>query len=408
MAHYASARAHRHAAATAERADSVAAERLAGIRTVRTFAQEEAEMERYSRALDDAATARAAANTVHALHLALFAAVPSTAVAAWLWYGGQLVERGRLTVGELSCVVPLALEVANALAGLSELHGEIVKGVDAADRAAAVLGARQNIEAGGERLLVGMSRKQAAAGAGAGVNAPGTGAPSLKGNIEFRDITFAYPGRPSHLVLDGFSLSLRPGEVFALVGPSGGGKSTVGALLERFYDPDRGSVEVDGTEVSALDLRWLRSNIGAVSQDPTIFEGTVGENIAYARPGASGAEVETAARAANAHGFISNFPEGYQTRVGERGAQLSGGQRQRIAIARVLLADPAVLLLDEATSALDAASEAAVQGALDNAMAGRTTLVIAHRLSTASLLACHDGVESLHLGGKRGSTRIEC
>jgi len=168
LAHYASARAHRHAAATAERADSVAAERLAGIRTVRTFAQEEAEMERYSRALDDAATARAAANTVHALHLALFAAVPSTAVAAWLWYGGQLVERGRLTVGELSCVVPLALEVANSLAGLSELHGEIVKGVDAADRAAAVLGARQNIEAGGERLLVGMSRKQAAAGAGAG------------------------------------------------------------------------------------------------------------------------------------------------------------------------------------------------------------------------------------------------
>jgi ABC-type multidrug transport system fused ATPase/permease subunit len=178
---------------------------------------------------------------------------------------------------------------------------------------------------------------------------------------------------------------LRPGETFALVGPSGGGKSTVGALLERFYDPQAGAVLVDGRDVRTLDLAWLRRNVGTVSQDPTLFDGTVAENVAYAVGGphrTTNDSIATAAEIANARGFIEAFPDGYDTRVGENGALLSGGQKQRLAIARVVLADPAILLLDEATSALDAESEAAVSEALTKVAAGRTVILVAHRLST--------------------------
>lgn len=392
-----SARAHRDANAAKEAASSVAAERLAGARTVRAFAREEDEEARYAEALRVAAKAKKRAIHAHAAHLALFAAVPSTAVAAWLWYGGQLVERGRLTVGELTTVVPLALEVAGALAGLSELSAEVQRGIHAADNAAKVLGAPQEVETGARRRMEARletrressswsdssSSDSSSSDASDDVTSETKSRP--KGAISFRDVRFAYPGRPDREVLRGFDLELRPGETFALVGPSGGGKSTVGALLERFYDPQAGAVLVDGRDVRTLDLAWLRRNVGTVSQDPTLFDGTVAENVAYAVGGPTRTSRDAVARAAeiaNARGFIEAFPDGYDTRVGENGTLLSGGQRQRIAIARVVLADPAVLLLDEATSALDAESEKAVSEALTKVAAGRTVILVAHRLST--------------------------
>ena len=396
-----SAKAHRDAAAAKEAAASVAAERLAGARTVRAFAREEAEEARYAEALRVAAAAKSRAIHAHAAHLALFAAVPSTAVAAWLWYGGQLVQQGRLTVGELTTVVPLALEVAGALAGLSELSAEVQRGAHAADNAARVLNAEQKVETRVRRRMEArldvrhdsapaspassaVSRRESNESSDNAVVA----ANRPRGAISFRDVRFAYPGRPEREVLRGFDLDLKPGETFALVGPSGGGKSTVGALLSRFYDPVAGAVFLDGRDIKTLDVSWLRANIGTVSQDVTLFDGTIAETITYAsdasdRESRGRADVVAAADVANARGFIEAFPDGYDTRVGENGALLSGGQKQRLAIARVVLSNPAILLLDEATSALDAQSEASVSEALARAAEGRTTVLVAHRLATA-------------------------
>lgn len=205
----------------------------------------------------------------------------------------------------------------------------------------------------------------------------------MKGVINFNDVKFFYPTRKEAMVLKGFNLKVKPGQTVALVGPSGGGKSTVIQLLERFYDPIEGSVMIDGVDIKEFDLRWLRSQIGLVSQEPILFEGSIAENIRYGKIDATDEEVITAAKMANAHNFITTDLEGgYDCAVGERGAQLSGGQKQRVAIARAILKNPKVLLLDEATSALDTESEALVQDALDKLMVGRTTVVIAHRLTT--------------------------
>jgi ABC-type multidrug transport system fused ATPase/permease subunit len=231
---------------------------------------------------------------------------------------------------------------------------------------------------------------------------------TVEGRIVFRDVHFKYPNRPDVPVLRGLSLAVEPGKTLALVGGSGCGKSTVIALLERFYDPASGQVMVDGVDVRDLNLRWLREQIGLVGQEPILFATTILENIRYGKPDATLAEVEAAAREANAHAFVSELPEGYNTQVGEKGAQvrrarrchcvavprltcgalrwgdgqLSGGQKQRIAIARALVRNPRILLLDEATSALDSQSEKVVQEALDRARQGRASIVIAHRLST--------------------------
>jgi ATP-binding cassette subfamily B protein len=203
-----------------------------------------------------------------------------------------------------------------------------------------------------------------------------------RGDVSFERVRFAYPTRPDRPVLDGFDLHIRAGEVVALVGPSGAGKSTVAALLARFYDPTEGVVTIDGTPLSTYDPGSLREHIGMVAQEPVLFATTIEENIRYGRPSASAVDIEAAADAAHALEFVSTFPDGMATPVGERGVQLSGGQKQRVAIARAILKDPAILVLDEATSALDSESEHLVQEALDRLMVGRTTLVIAHRLST--------------------------
>ncbi|CAO2037478.1 unnamed protein product [Urochloa humidicola] len=204
----------------------------------------------------------------------------------------------------------------------------------------------------------------------------------LKGEMNIRRVDFAYPSRPDVLIFKGFSLSIQPCKSIALVGQSGSGKSTIIGLIERFYDPISGVVEIDGRDIKTYNLQALRKHIGLVSQEPTLFAGTIRENIVYGTKIASEEEIENAARSANAHDFISSLKDGYDTWSGERGVQLSGGQKQRVAIARAILKDPAILLLDEATSALDSQSEKVVQEALDRMLVGRTSVVVAHRLST--------------------------
>merc|ERR1719238_1173464 len=207
----------------------------------------------------------------------------------------------------------------------------------------------------------------------------------LRGDVEVKDVTFAYPSAPDHLVCKGYSLSIMAGQTVALSGASGSGKSTIIQLIERFYDPLSGSISIDGIDIKTMNVKWLRSQLGLVSQEPVLFQGTVADNICYGKFDATQAEVEEAARNANAHKFITErLNDGYETEVGQGGSKLSGGQKQRVAIARALIKKPSVLLLDEATSALDNESERIVQAALDEIMTKqkRTTIVIAHRLST--------------------------
>ncbi|PHV11192.1 ABC transporter transmembrane domain-containing protein [Chitinimonas sp. BJB300] len=283
------------------------------------------------------------------------------AVAAILWVGGHDVLAGKISAGQLSAFVFYAVIVAGAVATISEVIGEV-------QRAAGAL----------ERLLELLSTH------------PGVANPSVpkalplppRGEISFDAVQFHYPTRPEQAALADFTLTVAPGEKVALVGPSGAGKSTVFQLLLRFYDPANGTVRVDGMDLRDVSIDTLRSRIAIVSQEAVIFAMSVLDNVRYGRPDASEAEVKTACDAAFASEFIEQLPEGYQTDLGERGVRLSGGQRQRIAIARAILADRPILLLDEATSALDSHSERMVQQALDRLMQGRTTLIIAHRLST--------------------------
>ncbi|WP_426757193.1 ABC transporter ATP-binding protein [Myxococcus sp. Y35] len=338
----------------------VAEEDLSGIRTVRSFAAERHEVERYSTAVERSYTLARA----RALQSSVFMGAASIAgygsIAAVLWYGGRLVVDGSLSVGALTSFLIYTMLVAFSFSGIAELWADFMRASGAAERVFELLDRKPAIGAGGEQLT------------------------ALRGHVEFRDVRFAYPTRPDVPVLQGLSLELRPGEVVAVVGPSGAGKSTLASLLSRFYDPQGGEVLLDGHPLTALEPEWLRRNIGMVAQEPQLFSCSIADNIRYGRPDATDAQVEEAARAANAHAYIERFPDGYRTQVGERGVQLSGGQKQRVAIARAVLKDPRLLILDEATSALDAESEHLVKDALERLMKGRTTLIIAHRLSTVA------------------------
>ncbi|HVS15580.1 MAG TPA: ABC transporter transmembrane domain-containing protein [Thermoanaerobaculia bacterium] len=337
----------------------VAEEAISGIRTVRSFANEGHEVGRYSGAIERAF--RLAAR--RALMLGGFGGfagfVGYGAVALVVWSGGRMVREGGMTLGELTAFLLYTGLVAVSLGALASLYGDFMRAIGASQRVFQLLDQSSALEsAGGEPVGV------------------------VDGRLRFEGVEFAYPTRPDVAVLRGLDLELQPGTVTALVGPSGAGKSTVASLIPRFYDPRGGRITLDGRDLRELEPHSLRRVVGAVMQEPALFDGTIADNIRYGREDASDEEVRAAAAAANAATFVEAFPEAYDTVVGERGVRLSGGQKQRIAIARAVLKDPRVLILDEATSALDAESEHLVREALERLMAGRSTLVIAHRLST--------------------------
>jgi ATP-binding cassette subfamily B protein len=340
-------------------AGEVAEETISGIRTVRAFARERAESQRYANAVWEAyALDRRRAGLV-----ATFQGTTSLAtygaVALVVWAGGRLVAGGGMSAGELASFILYTLFIAVAVNSLGNLWSELMRVAGASARVFELLDRQPEIAIRGGRKLL-----------------------QVTGAIELCDVDFAYPSRANLQVIRGLQVAIAAGEVVALVGPTGAGKSTIASLVLRLYDPGGGAVLLDGNDLRELDPSWLRAQIGVVAQEPVLFSASIGENIRYARADAGDDEVEAAARIANAHSFIDALPDRYATKVGERGIQLSGGEKQRVAIARALLKDPRILIFDEATSALDAESELLVREALAHLMQGRTCIVIAHRLSS--------------------------
>ncbi len=341
-----------------------AEETVNALRTVQAFTHEGVDRVAFGTRVEDSVGAALRRAAVRSGLILAVIVLGFGAITLSLWIGGREVVDGQMTGGELSAFVFYAILVATSVASMSELWGEVQRAAGSADRIAELLAEVPTIQAPARPVAL---------------PAAMPGRPS--GRVAFDDVTFRYPSRPDTSALDGFSLTVEPGETVALVGPSGAGKTTVFQLLLRFYDPASGRVTLDGVDLRQADPDAVRGRLGLVSQDPVIFGANVWDNIRYGRPGATDAEVREAARAASA-GFLDELPQGFDTFLGERGVRLSGGQRQRVAIARAILRDAPVLLLDEATSALDAESEAAVQHALTVLAAGRTTIVIAHRLAT--------------------------
>jgi len=356
-------------------ASTVAHEKLSSVRTVRSFAMERDEVGKYAAAVSKAYKQGAKRALGYGFFISMIMLVGQSAVIVVLWYGGTLVLQSAehqaahpddhshpgFNAGNLMAFLLYTVNLAAALGGLAGLFSSMMNAVGASDRIFQLFDRAAAIaNVGGEVL------------------------PTFRGELQLKDVTFAYPTRPDVLVLDHVSLTIKPGTITALCGHSGSGKSSIIGLIERFYDPLSGALLVDGMPLTQLDVSWWRKQAALVAQEPVLFACSISDNILYGSSVTDHSAVVSAALTANAHTFVSNFPDGYSTLVGERGVQLSGGQKQRIAIARAVLADPRMLLLDEATSALDAESEHIVQEAIDRLMINRTTVIVAHRLSTIS------------------------
>ena len=336
-------------------------EALHEVRTVQAYGHEDEDRRLFgSRAEAAFDTARSRIRVRASLISAVIVLV-FTGVGVILWIGGHDVLAGNITPGELSAFVFYAAMVASAAGALSEVIGDLQRGAGAAERLIEILDTRPEITAPSQPMAL--------------------PEPPI-GSVQLQAVTFHYPSRPNQAALQDFSLDVRPGESLALVGPSGAGKSTVFQLLLRFYDPERGTVRIDNVDVKRVDPQALRKRIALVAQEPAVFAASVAENVRYGRPEADDKEVRRACDAAFATEFVEKLPQGFDTWLGERGVRLSGGQRQRLAIARAILSGRPILLLDEATSALDSESERMVQLAMERLMRARTTLIIAHRLST--------------------------
>lgn len=332
---------------------------LHAIRTVQAFCHEAIDHLRYKQHVEAVFSSSVARSRVSALLAGSVIMLIFSAVGIVLWIGGKGVLAGTMSGGQLAAFLFYAVLVAGAMGALSEVAGSLLRAAGAAERLLELLATEPRIASPSTPLTL----------------------PAPQGALSFESVIFAYPSRAESPALVDFTLDVKPGEKVALVGPSGAGKSTLFQLLLRFYDPDSGSIRLDGVDLRAANLAELRGRIALVPQEPVIFAADVWENIRYGLE-VDEESVRSAARAAHADEFVQELPEGYATFLGERGVRLSGGQRQRIAIARAILRDPALLLLDEATSALDAESERLVQEALEHLMRGRTTLIIAHRLAT--------------------------
>ena len=342
-------------------ASAVASETLNAVQTVQAFTLETLQSDRFGDSVMQALETALARIRARAWLTAIAILIVFGAIVFVLRMGAHAVIADEMTAGELGQFLLYAILVAGSFASLSEMWSEVQRAAGAVERLGELLQAQPDI---------------------ADPPSPRPLPSPARGGLHFDDVSFSYPSRPNERALDGFSLTIAPGETVALVGPSGAGKSTVFQLVLRFYDPHAGSISVDGVPIAEARLAEVRERLGIVAQETVLFAESALENIRYGRPDASDDEVIAAARAAAAHEFIERLPEGYKTFLGERGTRLSGGQRQRIAIARAILRNPPILLLDEATSALDAESEQLVQVALEHAMENRTTLVIAHRLAT--------------------------
>jgi ATP-binding cassette, subfamily B (MDR/TAP), member 1 len=339
----------------------LAAEAASNLRTITAFSSQDRILSLFDQAQDEPRKESIRQSWFAGLGLGTSMSLMTCTWALDFWYGGMLMAEHHITAEAFFQTFMILVSTGSVIADAGSMTPDLAKGADAVASVFAVLDRETEIDPD---------------------NPEGYKPEKLKGDVDIRGVDFVYPSRPDVTIFKGFSLSIQPGKSTTLVGQSGSGKSTIIGLIERFYDPLRGVVKIDGRDIKTYNLRALRRHIGLVSQEPTLFAGTIRENIVYGTETANEAEILNAARSANAHDFISNLEDGYDTWCGERGVQLSGGQKQRIAIARAILKNPAILLLDEATSALDSQSENVVQEALDRVMVGRTSIVVAHRLST--------------------------